>query len=112
MIQDTKIKEKPWVTPEIRIGIKERKKLNRLKRNESNIQLRNELEEKYKRKKKEVQSMIKEKITKHEIKKTSEIKSDRNNKLWENIKKLRQKDTLEKNIGIDLHDMTGKKKFE
>ena len=98
------------MTPEIRIGIKERKKLNRLKRNESNIQLRNELEEKYKRKKKEVQSMIKEKITKHEIKKTSEIKSDRNNKLWENIKKLRQKDTLEKNIGIDLHDMTGKKK--
>lgn len=87
--KENKIIEPPWMNREIRNGIKERKELNRRKRNEKNPSIKDRLEGEYLEKKKEVQRLVKDQITIHEKKKTREIRENKGTKLWENIDMLR-----------------------
>lgn len=96
-----------WITKKIVESIKERKALNRSKRNESDDIRRGQLEQMYRCKKIQVQEMIREEMSKHEIKKTEEIKKDKSRKLWENIDALRNKERKEENI--QLYDTEGNK---
>ena len=72
----------------IRNGIKERKRINRLRRNEKDEGKRQLLWNQYLHQKMVVQIMIKDAMRIHEIKKAEEVKTNRN-KIWENIKKLK-----------------------
>ena len=104
--QESKVKEPPWINEDIRIGIKERKELNRRKRKEKNENAQIELEERYLQKKREVQSMVKEQITVHEIKKTNEIREDKGTKLWENIDLIRNNNVKRKDA-VQLYNEQG-----
>ena len=101
------IQEQPWVTDRIRNGIKERRKLNRKKRDARNEDERKRLEEEYLMKKREVQILVKEEITNYEQKETREIRKNRN-KVWENIDRLTNKNTVKKGA-IYLHSEQGLK---
>ena len=85
--------EAPWVTEQIRIEIKKRRKLNRANRNCSDAEDKKEKTELYIRHKKKVQAIIRGEMHKYETKVTNDIKQDksRGNKLWDNINKLRGK---------------------
>ncbi|XP_064102661.1 chromosome partition protein Smc-like [Macrobrachium nipponense] len=87
MLVEEKVEEQPWFSEEIRKGIKERKELNRKKRNERDNVVKESLEKKYMQKKKEVQLLIREEITIYEKKITEEIRRNKNKELWENIEK-------------------------
>ena len=95
-----------WITKEIKTGIKERKKINRERRNETNERKREVLWEKYIEKKVEVQRKIREAVTKHEKKVTEDIRKD-NKKMWMNINTLRG--NKNKNEEFDVFDTNGKK---
>ena len=97
--------EPPWITREIKEGIKERRKINRERRNELDEQRRQILWTKYLEKKLEVQHMIKNRIYEYEIQMTNEIKQD-SNKMWQNINKLKGQKT---NRELQLHYVDGTK---
>ena len=75
----------------MRNEIKERKRINRLQRNETNVQLKEQYGKQYKMQKEKVKSIVREEMFKYEDRKTTEIrdKKNGNNKMWENIKELR-----------------------
>ena len=82
--------EPPWITEEIRQGIKQRKKCNKEKRNSRHEGEGDLLEENYQKAKRETQNMIKEAIYRYEDKTTKEIKDSKDKKkLYELIDKLR-----------------------
>ena len=87
VLEEERVEEKPWMNEEIRQKVKERKNLNRMKRNERNPTTLHRLEALYEEKKKEVMVLVKEAITEYEIKITNEIKNNKN-EVWKNIKKL------------------------
>ena len=94
LLKEDKCKiEAPWVTEQIRLEIKKRRKLNRAKRNCSDAEDKKEKTELYIRQKKKVQAIIRGEMHKYETKVTNDIKQDksRGNKLWDNINKLRGK---------------------
>ena len=80
--------EPPWMNNEIKEGIKERRKINRERRNEENPERRQVLWEMYLEQKSKVQELIKEQIREHERRVTEEIRRNKN-KMWENIRKLK-----------------------
>lgn len=88
-----KIKEKPWVTGQVREAIKQRKDLNRKKRNASSEEEKQRLHEEYQKQKKIAQLLVREEISKHERKVTEDIRLStcKSKALWENITKLRGK---------------------
>ena len=92
--RDEKIKEKPWVTEEVRRAIKKRKALNRERRNANNEEERESLYREYQKQKKTTQILVKEEISKHERKVTEEIRQSacKSKALWENISKLKGKE--------------------
>ena len=108
MPRDREREEPVWMTKEILRGIKERKALNREKRNETDAVKKGQLEQMYLCKKRQVQSKIQEEMSKYEIKKTEEIKKDKSRKVWDNIRMLRgQSKGGEENIHI--YDLEGNK---
>ena len=106
--QQKQVKEPPWITEEIRKKIKERRRINRQKRNAKDYEEEKLFKEMYEKKKREVQRMVKEAITIHEKKTTAEVRSSKNKSksLFENIDKLRKKERKE-NV-FSLHDEQGK----
>ena len=107
--QEKRVKEPPWITKEIKKKIKERRNINRQKRNSQDTEEKRVLSNVYQKKKKEVQKLVKEAITKNEMKITAEVRSSKNKSksLWENIDKLRKKERKATNFW--LHDSAGKK---
>jgi len=90
--RDTR-KEKPWFNENIREEIKKRKVLNRERRNESNIENREQKKFAYEKQKSKVQNMIKNEISKFEEKIAREIREDKSKKqVWKCIKKLQGKE--------------------
>ena len=89
--EGTKEPEPPWINEEIKQGIKKRKQLNREWRNTKDERERDLAKERYISKKREVQKSIKQEISKHEERKTREIREGRTSgkKLWEHVNKLR-----------------------
>ena len=83
--------EPPWMNNDIRNGIKERKRFNRLKRNAINEEEKENLTLLYLNQKEKVQSMIREKMFEYEDKKTKEIRdsTDRGKHMWKYIHMLR-----------------------
>ncbi|MEL6646065.1 MAG: endonuclease/exonuclease/phosphatase family protein, partial [Pseudomonadota bacterium] len=79
--------EQPWITEEIRQGIKKRKEWNRKQRNTVGEE-RERFFEQYLEQKFKVQRDIKEEITKHEKKKTEEVKKG-GKKLFDYIRILK-----------------------
>ena len=110
VLEEEQIEEKPWINDEIREKIKERKKWNRLKRNENNPEERQRLETLYEEKKKEVMKLVKEEVTDYEINLTQEVKRNRN-EVWKNIAKLRNSNEKRKNK-ITLYDENEEKLSE
>ena len=98
--QDNKKEENAWLNKEIKNAIKLRKSYNRQKRNENNEVKKNVLGNLYNEQKKRVQSLIRDAITKHEIKTTKERSSK---KLWDVINILRGKKRNEA-INTDLYN--------
>ena len=98
--------EAPWVTEQIRIEIKKRRKLNRANRNCSDAEDKKEKTELYIRQKKKVQAIIRGEMHKYETKVTNDIKQDksRGKKLWDNINKLRGKTGRNEDIQL-LYDI-------
>ena len=108
IMKNRDIEEPVWMTKDILMKIKERKALNREKRNERDIVKKGQLEELYVWKKRQVQVMIQEAMTTHELKITKDIKQDKRRKVWDNIKLLRgQGSRGEEDIGI--YDQEGNK---
>lgn len=97
-----KVKEEaPWITEEIRKGIKERKRYNKLRRNATTQEEKERYGNHYHEEKIRVQMMVKEAIYKQEEKETRQIKSDKSNKkIWEQIDKLRKKPKREKTLQV------------
>ena len=85
-----------WLNKEIKNEIKNRKKYNKLKRNCLNEIEKDYFESKYLEHKEKVKLMVKNEITKYEIKITDEIKADKNRRLWQNINYLRGKNKITK----------------
>ena len=100
--------EPPWITEEIRQGIKQRKKCNREKRNPRHEGEGDLLEENYQKAKRETQNMIKEAIYRYEDKTTKEIKDSKDKKLYELIDKLRNL-RKKKEREFQLYDGEGEK---
>ena len=80
--------EPPWITREIKEGIKQRRRINRERRNEPIPERRQELWNRYLEKKAEVQEMIRTQISEYERRISEELRRNRN-KMWESIKKLK-----------------------
>ena len=68
VLPEKQVKEPPWITEEIKKKIKERRSVNRLKRNSRNAEEKELLTDMYQKKKKEVQIMVKDAITMNEKK--------------------------------------------
>lgn len=94
--------EKPWFTEDIRKGIKERKRYNRMQRNAGDNGEREIYRELYEKQKKKVQIMIREEITKYEKNITDEIRSNKGCKdiQWAYINKLKGKRNREDEVFI------------
>ena len=92
--QEIRNKEPLWVTKEVREEIKERKRLNRIKRNTNDEREKEKHWEEYKIQKEKVKDIVRRGMFKYENKKKSEIrdKKNGNKKLWENINELRGKE--------------------
>ena len=88
---EERLQEKPWMTEEIREGIKQRKAANRLRRNSKTREEAEKWHEAYSKKKYQACQLIKEEMLKHEEKVTDQIRksSCRSRALWENINKLK-----------------------
>ena len=81
--------EKIWFNKDIEQAIKLRKLYNRQRRNEQDQARYEELSNLYMKQKKQVQTMVKLEVTKHEKKLTKDIKQDKSNKkLWDVINTL------------------------
>ena len=102
--QEEKV-EPPWMNNNIRKEIKERKRINRTRRNTKDEEEREALWKKYQEKKLEVQHLIKEAIKEHERKRSEEVRSNRN-KVWENIKRLKGEPT-KKETNVQIHNDNG-----
>ena len=84
-----RIIENPWITEEIRQGIKKRREINRVKRNLRSEERIKIWERRYVNQKIKVQNMVRDAKSKHEIKITNEIKRDKSGKKkWEHINML------------------------
>ena len=84
--------EKIWFNKDIEQAIKLRKLYNRQRRNELDQARYEELSNLYMKQKKQVQTMVKLEVTKHEKKLTKDIKQDKSNKkLWDVINTLQGK---------------------
>ena len=101
-----------WMTKEIEREIKSRKKFNRLKRNNLNLEIKEIFNKKYQEQKQKVKSLVKEEIYKHEAKITEEIKNDRNRKLWENINYLRGKNKKKRKTPKSIKRMALRSQME
>ena len=103
------VKEKPWVTEQVRREIKKRKSLNREKRNANTEEEKEKLYDEYQKQKEVTKLLVKEEISKHEIKVTEEIRQSacKSKALWENISKLRGK-PVAKHTEIHLFTEEGK----
>ena len=97
--------EPPWITKEIKEGIKERRKINRERRNETDPVKKEELWVKYLEKKMEVKEEIRNKIREYERSVSEEIKQNKN-KMWENIRKLKGET---KKRDTEMYSDTGEK---
>ena len=104
-----KVKEKPWVTEQVRREIKKRKSLDREKRNVNTEEEKEKLYDEYQKQKEVTKLLVKEEISKHEIKVTEEIRQSacKSKALWENISKLRGK-PVAKHTEIHLFTEEGK----
>ena len=86
--------ESVWMNDEIREGINERRRINRLMRNCTDPVEKDSLAKQYQAQKEKVQIMIREAMERYEIELTKEILEDRGNEtLWRNIGKLTGKKT-------------------
>ena len=85
-----------WMNKEIKQEIKNRKKYNKLKRYCIDKTEKDYFESKYTEHKNKAKKLIKDEITKYEIKITEEIKADKSRKLWQNINYLRGKNKITK----------------
>ena len=103
------VKEKPWVTEQVKKAIKTRKALNRKRRNATTGEEEQKLYQEYQNQKKATQKLIKEEISKHERKVTDEIRKNscKSKALWENISKLRG-NQIARNKEIHLFTEEGK----
>ena len=108
-MREQQIKEKPWVTDEIRAAIKKRKEINRQRRNTKDKGAQSTLMDLYKVQKKKVQKLVKEAVTQSERKATEDIRNSLNKSksIFESIDKLKKKERGEEDI--NLYDSTGKK---
>ena len=102
------IKEQPWVTKEIKEGIKKRKEINRSKRNTTNEVEKSVLEQEYLIQKNKVKRLVKDAITAYE-KITKGIRESKNKSkaVWENINKLRKNERREED-DVHLYDVDNK----
>ena len=89
------IEARRWMTGEILGGIKERRRLNRERRNCKDEVRKEELRKAYERQKWKVKGMVKKAVEEDEMKLKEEIEEgDRSScKIWENLNKLRGKET-------------------
>ena len=79
----------PWMNEEIRLAIKERKRINRKRRRCRCEKERRRLWDEYMTQKRLVQRLIREAKERHEIRLTKEVLEDRGNgSVWKNINKL------------------------
>ena len=97
-----------WMNRNIREEIKLRKRYNRLKRSNLDPNTEEQFKKRYQEQKMKVKELVREEITKHELKITDEIKRDRNRKLWENINYLRGKSKT-KSTEAHVYDENGNK---
>jgi len=94
-------KEKPWFTEDIRREIKKRKYLNRERRNESDVVIKEMKKAEYTAQKNKVQNMIKEEISKYEKRIAKDLKEDRSRKkVWDCIKKLQGKEIKKEELRL------------
>merc|ERR1739840_41468 len=96
------IEENEWITEEIRRTIKERREINRKKRNSKEGIERTTLERKWLELKYRVQGQVREEKGKWEVKMTKEIRNcgDRGKKLWQHINRLTGKEKKETEIEL------------
>ena len=108
-VGEQQVKEKPWITDEIRTAIKKRKEINRERRKETDKKKEQVLIDCYQAQKKKVQELVKEAVTKSEKKTTEDIRNGANKSksIFENIDKLRKKERSKQDIY--LYDSEGKK---
>ena len=93
------------MTREIKNGIKQRRQINRERRNEEDELKKEFLWLKYQEKKKEVQILIRTSINEYERRVTEDIKQN-GNKMWQNIQKLKG---TEKRTEPVIHNEDGTK---
>ena len=91
------VREPPWMTNEIKEGIKERRKINRERRNETDCERKQMLWEEYLEQKTKVQELIAIAVNEHEKRVSEEIRKNKN-KMWENIKKLKGVSTKRESV--------------
>lgn len=103
------IKEPPWITQEIRDAIKDRRRINRMRRNCNNPEEKERLGKQYIKQKENAADMVKGAITKHEKKTCEDIKNgeNRSKKLWQNINSLKGRDVSK--AEATLFDSNGNK---
>ena len=99
------IKEPPWMTKEIRKSIKMKRQTNRERRNEQDEEKKEILKDKYIKLKNETKTMIWERRQEYDKIRSEEVKSNPN-KVWDNIRRLRDK---KEDKQIELYNDKGEK---
>merc|ERR1739840_78220 len=108
------IEENEWITEEIRRTIKERREINRKKRNSKEGMERTTLERKWLELKYRVQGQVREEKGKWEMKMTKEIRNcgDRGKKLWQHINRLTGREKKETEVELYKEGKKWKRKKE
>ena len=95
----------PWYNKKIDESIKQRRSLNRKARNETKAEMKEQYLNEYKKKKSEVQRLVRLAKTEHEKETIKSIRSEKDTKkLWKHIKKLQNYGKNENNQEIRVYN--------